>query len=461
MKKILNAIHKNIFFVIVLLSVFIFFLIYLSRATNNTPYMDYWLYIDKLVDKMFSSGITFDDLYNSNGIHRSPLQLLIFLTNVKLFKYDVLLEIFLGAILLIPICSILYKEYKNDFKNLNNKFLYYFGIVIFIILLFSLNQWEIIASEFLLSYEIRVLNYLISFILLNKILHNKSKYGKYSIELGFFYIFVITCISGMYFAAFVVSIIFSLLLDLIVDKDRKSNYKVYLIILISLIIGTVLYCYGINFNGNSTVSLSINIQWILGLFEAVFILLGASLLGYSTSIQTITIIGAILFTIQIVCMIIFIIFKQFKNNYLPILLMIYAFCICGELYVGRANNFDLAYLASSRYICETLWFLIADLWIILNLNSYKFKYLNVKTIIKFFSVCFLVSIFTVNFYSNKNEWNTAIYRKEYLENLNNYILDIENVSDEDFKNFTVDKEVIKRDVEIMKKYKLGIFQYNR
>lgn len=28
-------------------------------------------------------------------------------------------------------------------------------------------------------------------------------------------------------------------------------------------------------------------------------------------------------------------------------------------------------------------------------------------------------------------------------------------------NKKIDKEVIKRDVEIMKKYKLGIFQYNR
>ena len=53
-------------------------LIYLSNATANTPLMDYWYYINDLLPSLFRGGVSFAQLWNNAGIHRSPLQLMFF-----------------------------------------------------------------------------------------------------------------------------------------------------------------------------------------------------------------------------------------------------------------------------------------------------------------------------------------------------------------------------------------------
>ena len=60
--------------------------------------------------------------------------------------------------------------------------------------------------------------------------------------------------------------------------------------------------------------------------------------------------------------------------------------------------------------------------------------------------------------SYSKEWKIAPYRKIYCENLVEGINNIDNLSGDDFAPYQSDEQYVRKGVEIMKKYKLGIYR---
>ena len=56
------------------------------------------------------------------------------------------------------------------------------------------------------------------------------------------------------------------------------------------------------------------------------------------------------------------------------------------------------------------------------------------------------------------QWEIAPYRKMYGENLIQGIYHIEELSEDDFQAYQAEKEQVINAVQIMEKYKLGIFR---
>lgn len=456
MKKFIKKIHDNRFYILILIFTLIIIGIYLSEVSSNVPYSDYWYYIDRLVDKSFKNGVSFMDLYYGNGVHHTPIQLLLFLINVKFFSLNSQISLFLGCLMIIPISLVMYKELKSVFlgSKKNSKFLFYLAVFLTIIFSNTLNQWEIMSNEFYFPFQLRLFFFIISFIFVSNMLINKDKYSVYAVELAFLFSIVIVFLSGAYFAAYVGSIILVMSIDFILEKSKKDYYKLYLYLLVGLALGSYIYLSTIS---DSSTIISISFSWLIDFFKATFIMMGASLTGvYSSTGFTIGV-GLIMFIFQIVSVFIFFKKKMYLKTYVPLILILYSFCICGEIYLGRTGDYGLSYLASSRYTCETLWFSVADVWILL----YDFRIDKRNKLIVIFNsiiVVFVASTFALWFNSNKHEWNMAKYRKQFYSNLNESILKIDTMSDEELSSFVVEPSIIRKDVMLMKKYKLGVFR---
>ena len=150
MKKIEKIFSENGLYILILTFCFLGMLIYVSEASSNVPIMDYWKYLDTLGDKLFKGGVSFSDIYNINGVHRSVYQLVLFLINVKIFHWNTQISMYLSPIVMV-INSIIFRKYifiANT--NAEKKYKDILSIIV-TLMIFSLGPYEIIAQEFSLS----------------------------------------------------------------------------------------------------------------------------------------------------------------------------------------------------------------------------------------------------------------------------------------------------------------------
>lgn len=439
-------------------------LAYLSIASMNVPLMDYWHYINMFVEKMFSVGLSITDIWVNDGVHRSPLQFVYFILNVKLFHLNARVEVYLGAILMTLSIVILYRVLKKDLRIKDSKLYGIAGIVLAVIV-FNLNQFELISEQFALTFATRQILFLGSFILTNNYLQNIDKAKKYTFELGMFYIIVIELVGGGYFPAYVASIAFAIILHyfLSIKSDKNIYIKYYILLLISLSVGTLIYLNGVlgDFSVASTESIGI-FDFIKDYFIGVFLMLGVSIIGF-TYTETITLlVGSLIFLFYLYLTIIFFKRLYFRRTYLPIALMGYTFCAMGIIYLGRVDKYGIDFAFFSRYVCESNFAALGAIWIVFMCiadykqeNSNDNKKIIQKVILLIGAVMIVIGIVS----SDYKELKMASSRKEYGKNLIEDIYRIDQLSDEDIEHFQSQRDFVVNGVDIMKKYKLGVFQY--
>ena len=438
------------------LALFIMF-VYLSKATANVPIMDYWRYINSFVDKMFTDTITFNDLWLNQGVYRYPVIYGLFLLNVKLFHYNTQIEIFGGCVVMAITSIILYKllkEYFCDYK----KYIKYFGYCMLLMAVFNLNQWEILTLEFSLGFALRILSFILVFKYTDYFLCNMTTTYSRAIILAMIYIFVICLFGAAYFPAMIGAVFFTIVFRLFVFlKEEKLGYvKQYIILCAGLIIGTCIYMNGIV---SSDITISEN-----GLFSAVFnfnilralvIMLGSSLVGvYGVKISFF--VGCVFLGIYIFAIVWYLYNKMYKKTYMPMLLIAYAIMVTCLIYLGRSSVFNLEYLTSSRYVCETTIGIIGVSWILLDCFSNNNS--NLRFLRKSICCCMLIFIIISIGCSCLKEYNTAIYRKAYADNLIKNMTKIEELDSSEIALYQANyDELVINGVKIMKKYNLGVF----
>lgn len=149
---------------------------------------------------------------------------------------------------------------------------------------------------------------------------------------------------------------------------------------------------------------------------------------------------------------------MYKYTFFPILLILYSLLNIVAIFYARANTFNLLYLSSSRYVCETNFGLVGVSWICI---SYLLKYpWQQKINIKRFIVCLpLIFIIVMLSFACFFEMREAPYRKQYYINLVQIMLNIDQATDTQLASFQSGNPNLVRDgVRAMEKYKLGIFR---
>jgi hypothetical protein len=449
--------------------IFVFQINYLIIATRNVPIMDYWRYINDFGEKIMLGNISLMDYWTSYGGHRSPLQLGLFFLNIRFFGYNTQIEIFGGLLfqLLSSLCII------NVFmkKNINKK-KYDLKIQLlslsFLLAVFSLNQWEILTLEFSLAFMIRIFCYIGIFILLNHCLFDMNSYKDHIIIISFLIINIICFIGQAYFIAFIGAISIITFVHFLINysKDKLIYLKNYLCLYSAAIIGTIIYLrnsgYISQINGINKISIGI---FLLNFIKGTLLMLGSSLCqNISTSHYKLGILlGMLIALLYIFALVLYFKKKKYLKTYLPFLLIIYCFINIIIIVYTRSFRFNLSYLTSSRYTCETTLGLIGIFWIFAEeiLNSKKL--LGYFNNIKLFSVYFSFSIIVVGLISVAYvENDIGFYRGKNFENIRDIIPFADSMTDEELKwnLFQTEPKLLRSGISLLKKHNLNVFNTN-
>lgn len=472
--KIITYYKKNNIIILSVILVLVVKLYYLYIATENVPIMDYWRYINEITDKVFANNITFDDLWKNSLVHRNPLLYILLIINMKYFGLNTQIEIFSGAIIGAVNCFIIYNIYLNTvLKYLTNN--YKIGQILFIIIVttvFNYNQWEINTLQFSLTFMIRIATFLLIYRMVDNYLHNIETRKHEALKIGIIILLAVCILSQGYFPAMVGTVIFAILLHFIITfkTEGKKYIKYYFIIFISIIASMLLYLNGLTSmtQGDNSIVLFTKSIFNGNFINGVIMMMGGSLISFEFvskfgGIIIYYIVGTITFIAYAVALIIYFKNKIYKRTYFPIMLIIYAFINIVLIIYGRLSTFDLGYLASSRYTCETTLGLIGILLILIDyflmlLDNKKNKWTSKITVSFLFTNLLICVIVICLCLSALMEIKTAPYRKIYDQNLIDMLFNIENTTDDELIAFQAyNPEYVRNGAELMKKYQLGVF----
>ena len=444
--------RSNILVVAGILIMSVFMTKYVTTASSNVPIMDYWGYLNALVEKSFSNSLSYDDLCGNNGIHRSPMQLFFFLCNVHLFHWNTQISMYLGIVVQGFSAILLYQQINN--KNKDSKEIVFFALII-ILVLYSLGNYELLAQEFAFSFSIRVFFFILLCIIFSNLLRNEFNYASFFI----FFILLLLTVTGMA-GAYGFGLIFSFILVVLFHffmkffKGEKLNIKQIICYSICLIFPIVLYSNGID-AGSTTVA-----QFDLYLFlKGLTIVAGTSLLGTYASTKMILIFGLVTLLIHSIALILYFMDKQYTKTYVPLLFFLYACAFYGMIFLGRSST-DLYYLGSPRYIGDALFAFYGDIMVFANYiynlqNKSKGTFFDGK---KFLVLLCCLIIVAGMIETDSNELSIAKYRKEYCDNLITMMENIDQYSDEELAPFQANSpDLVRNGIKIMQKYELGVF----
>lgn len=131
--------------------------------------------------------------------------------------------------------------------------------------------------------------------------------------------------------------------------------------------------------------------------------------------------------------------------------------------VGRIGSFDARYMISSRYAFDTKFVLIGDLCIMAMCfgsmyNGFEYHINKWGRV-----VCLSCVILMIGgiLYNDCIEYKKAPYRRIYLENMVEIMDNADRLDDEELAPLQADPNAIRKGVEIMKKYQIGIYKYEK
>ncbi|WP_455558167.1 hypothetical protein [Agathobaculum hominis] len=432
-------------------------LIYLSNATANTPLMDYWYYINDLLPSLFREGVSFAQLWNNAGIHRSPLQLMFFLVNAKYFHLNIQLEVYAGAFVIAVTAIILFFYAKAYVLQGGNKQLFWLCATI-IFTLYNANQYELLTEQFALSYSIRMLLFVLGMMAVDRYVCQYNKRKGSNIEIGCLCFVTVELVGGGYFPAYLIAIWSALLVGyFIMSKQNGKEYiKSSLVIVVSGILAIIVYLYGVEFSketANYEVSITKKLyELIIGILR----MWGTCLVGTQTIPAYTTMVGGIFCIISVITIYFYCKLKKYKQSVLPICFYLYSLSVMGLVAVGRSSMYGEEYAFMSRYTCETNLSIIA---MILMIAAVIMNNNRCNRILKRTLCGCLLGIVLCGVFSTVKEYKIAPYRREYGMQLIDKMQRVDELSDSDFDQFQAKGESVRNGIDIMQEYHLGVFRY--
>lgn len=461
MYKMMKCLKENGFHISILSIAVILMFIYISESSSNVPIMDYWTYLNALADKTFNEGVAFYDLYSNNGVHRTPLQLFLFIINLKLFSWDTQVSMYLGV--LVTSISILV-VFRHLCKFITKELFKRIAFVLIVLCMYSLGPYEIITQEFYTSFAIRVLSFIIGFIMIETYVRDDNKLLDGTLFLLLTYnAIVFLFIGGMYSFAYISAICGVYLLHLLLEyKDSKLSKEklinfIFFVVMMAII--AFVYLNGIDFSAleKSTVDIS-----IVKIIKTFLLLTGGSLFGSYIQVSYAYILGTIIILLNLYFVVIYIYKKTYKDTYFPLYLYIYYFLFYLMLYVGR-SGYGEEYFLSPRYILDSSLMILSLIFItVINLHqiycsSSLLKSDKLKGVVCLISLLFVLSGIL---YCDNKEKQISLHRKIYCNNLIDKMRNLHDVSDVELSGFQSNPNLVRNGVDLMKKYKLGVFKFD-
>lgn len=449
--------------ILILILVGIIGIIYVNNSARNIVFMDYWRNIVRLIPDVMNRECNFFTFWQDAFGQRNFLQLLLVAFNIRFTHLNCLWESYAGLLLIVCSTILVYAVWTriNSRNTLDQKALLkqiaFFPIIL---MLFNLNQWEILSLEFSFSFMLRIFSFLLIFFLIDKAIINGQWNTRYFLGYGILAGFIIDFLSQLYFPAMVFSVILSFFLAFVLNFGQtKQKLLSFLSFFIPVIISIFLY-----FEGVSSADMGGGLVFFKGMlqngtfFTGIFYMLASSLLP-QTFLESITstqimMIGITLFIILLFALVLYFKFHMYEWTYFPVMLITYGGISIPIIIYGRAGIFDMFYLTSSRYACETTLIWVGCTFI--------FSYVILRRPHKFFKISAAISGIILVFlviYADITELKIAPFRGVYKDNLLETIAetDITELDETTLSLFQASPELVREGIEMMQAFQLNIY----
>lgn len=447
--------------------IFVFYNIYIFRSTANIVFSDQ-LRLLNIVPKYYEGHLSWSDLWAGYLEHRTPGYQVVILLNVIFFHYNTILEAHIGSIIMLCTLLVILKSFRESVKKLSvshsgDEKKYYIMYLLIAMIMYSLNQWEIINFSvgfyiFFKSLLFIVGFYLFNDNLINSNLINTNKSLVKNILLCLVIVSSILLFAGGYSPAFIGSLILIGIYNALIKWKERRKSLIY--ILIITVISVISYC--IYINGLKGSDLLGNLVYVLthpveGL-KFISLSLSASIVGTEFASKylnqpVVYFIGFSLMLIYIGSIYIYHKFKIYKYTFVPLLLICYSLLSSCLFVIGRLQGYGVKTGFSSRYTTETQLGIIGIFWVLfffLSLIGYK----RVFKIVVQSVILVMVGLFV---FSNIAEWRTGPYRKIYQNDMRTMALNYSNYSNDELSKFQAPIEVLQEGLDIIKKYNLNVY----
>ncbi len=448
-----DMLKKNYIFCIYLFFIVVFMFHYISLSARDIVFMDYWKYINSLIEPVMNGTWQWKDFWRSYHGQRNVFELILIALNIKYLNLNCILESYLGILVIAGTSFIVFCEWSNCFLKLfGEKYcLSQFLYLPIIFTLFNLNQWEILSLQFSFVFMLRLFCYILIFVLLGRYLLNTKTSWKNYLVLGIFAGAVIALISQLYWPNLVLTLIVVWGLDIIIKK--KFIILKFISFWIPVIISMGIYFLDMDMSHSGS---NYN-NFFPYLFEAVFFkgacyMLASSFIpqSYIYKMNSVSVygIGVILMFICAYAFYLFINNRLYSYSYLPLFLSVFGIISILSITYGRAFVFNIEYLSASRYTCETTLIWCGVLFIFLLLMPQRINILNV------FSISVIVALMVLSFVT---EYKIAPYRGEYKDSCIRILRDIDNHEDKELEALQSVPQLVRSDILLLKKYSLNVF----
>ena len=438
-------------------------LYYVRLSARDLVFMDYWRNIVQLVQPVMEGKCRIELLWNSSIGQRNFLQLFLLTLNIKYLNLNCIWEVYAGILVMGASTILLYyiwnKVLKEQIKNIKCGItLKQLCFIPIILMIFNLNQWEILSLQFSFVFMLRILSYLAIFVLIDNAL-NEKKWSVFRFGIvGVFAGIVICLLSQLYFPGMVIAIVCSFVFAFwLIPGSMKQKIKAYLAFLLPCAISTIFYFWGMP-SDSSGGNLGYFIQIILNgsFFVGILYMLVGSVVPQTItetmSTELIIVCGLFLLIIILIAVILYFHFQIYKKTWLPLLMASYGIVSIPIIIYGRAGMYSLNYLTSSRYACESTLIWVACAFI--------FAYSAIvysKPSVRIVAWTCMLSISLTILHADYSEFKIAPYRGAYKDNLIQ-ILKKEEISSEDVALFQAPEDMVRNGIGLLKKYQLNIYQ---
>lgn len=439
--------------------------IYVSFASRNVVFSDYWRIISQLIPAVNDGSVSFATLWNAYLGQRNPFMYFLVLFNIKFTKLNCLWEEYAGIFVLAVTAILLYCYILKtlETENIKKALAQQIAAVCILVPVFNLNQWEILSLEYSFTFMLRILSYLVIYLLLENALNAKTSGARYYaplVKIGAFSGVIVCLISQLYFPGMLAATFFIALFSLLYG-DGSKNQKVlgYLCFLIPNLIAMLIYFSGLE-GQQSGGNIQLFLEKIMNgdVIKAVLLMLSSSIV-HGTRMSQISeaqelLIGALCLIIILYVVFLYFIMGMHKRSYLPVALIAYGFVSIFAITYGRINEYGLLGLGASRYVVETTLIWTGCFLVFAYALCRKSNLLN--QIISACCIC-VVCISILN--SDLTEMRMAPYRGNYMDEL---ILILQkypdgDISPEEATPFSAPADLVQQGIELMNEAHLNVY----
>uniref|UniRef100_A0A7C4VRG3 Uncharacterized protein n=1 Tax=Desulfatirhabdium butyrativorans TaxID=340467 RepID=A0A7C4VRG3_9BACT len=412
--KAISSNHLNWWIILIIFFYFVW-IYYILAAGRNVIYTDQYRIVPMIANDYFKNTLNFSSLWSAHLEHRVLGYNLLVLSNIVVFNYNTLLEMYLSVLVLIAtICLVLYFLLDSNAIH-NHTFSFHLSVASIILGVLSLSQADIVV------WSIGVGIFILNLLFISTILCIENYLYKHSASFIVFlaallYSVNIICFSGGYGTIQALSILCVLLLLLALKQCKKQVVFCLIMFLIASLISLGTYYYKLNIEHLDRLEHGID---VLGVLKFFFYALGNAFLGNATISaygldHAVLLFGLLYFIVMIWILSDYLLYRHYNYFMWPVVLIY--FSALGILLIGvaRVPLFDAYYGLQPRYISTSMLGIVG----ISSYRIYRHTYFRFSGTFFHTSISIWLFVFIVfQIFNSSLELRIAPYRGLYFDQL--------------------------------------------